>query len=534
MARANVLRRGLLFCLACFVLCGAALAADDSVFVWGRPLPRSLDPHSASDLPMQFVALNVYDSLYRYEGEKSKNEPWLVADSVRSADGRSWIFRLRSGVKFHDGSELTSDDVVYSFQRVLALGKAPASPFVGLLKPENVRKVDAQTVRFTLNQPDATFLSALPLVSIVNSRLVKAHTQNHDWGQAWLSENEAGSGAYAIVPSSYQPNTRLDLVRFTDHFKGWSDNPYAFNLIRARPVRDATSRVLALLKNDIDITDEYLSAEQVSKIQKSKSAHVEFGDAMRMILIRMNNSRPPFNNVHFRKCISYAFNYDAFIDGIAHGNASRLRSPIPNELWGRPKNAEHYDFNPDKAREECNLAKSEGAPISRELHINIVSEFSETRQLAELLQSNLREIGIKLKVIPDTWPHLTSLTSSPQTTPDMWVHYLGAYEVDPDNWIGQMYGSKSAGTWKASSWYSNPEADELLAKAREELSQERRADLYEKVASLIVSEAVDVWVADLKQARGLSNRVSGFRFTPVGGGSELRWMFPTQKKLNKD
>lgn len=512
--------------LGIFAFLPTVANAADKVLIWGRPLPRSLDPQMASDLPMLFVSLNIYDSLYRYEGKKSENEPWLVESKTVSADGKTWEFKLRKGVKFHNGKELTAEDVVYSFRRVLALGKSPASAFKQILKPENISSSDAYTVKFELDKPYAPFLSALPLVAIVNSSLLQSHTVDNDWGQAWLASNDAGSGAYRIVASSYQPNTRLDLARFKEHFKGWADNPTAFDLIRARPVLDATSRVLALLKGDIDITDEHLPMEQVKKIEKSGVARVEFGSPLRMLLIRMNNSRAPFNNVHFRKCMSYAFNYEGFINDIAKGHATRLRSPIPNDLWGQPDQVVHYDFDLTKAKNECAQARSEGAPIDRELHINIISEFVETRQVAELLQSTTQELGLHLKIVPDTWPHVTASTATAQTTPDMWVHYVGAYEVDPENWIGQMYSSKFAGTWKAASWYKNAKVDDLLAQARIELSQDKRSQLYGDASKIIVGDAVDIWVADLKEARGISNKVDGFRFTPVGGGSELRWTHP--------
>jgi peptide/nickel transport system substrate-binding protein len=527
MIKASVIARGWLIAIALFSLVPvSAMAQADSVLVWGRPLPRNLDPHSASDLPMLFISLNVYDSLYRYEGPASDNEPWLVESKTVSADGKTWEFKLRKGVKFHDGKEMTADDVIYSFKRVLALGKSPATAFKRVLKPENITKIDSYTVKFVLEEPYAPFLAALPLVAIVNSDLVRANVKGDDWGQPWLSSNDAGSGAYSMVLSSYQPNIRLDLARFKDHFKGWKDNPTAFDLIRARPVLDATSRVLALLKGDIDITDEHLPIEQVARIENSKVARVEFGSPLRMILIRMNNSKAPFDNLHFRKCMSFAFNYDGFIDDISQGNASRLRSPIPNGLWGQPDDLVHYDFDLAKAKEECSKAKAEGAPIDRELHVNIISEFVETRQVAELLQSSTQELGLRIKIVPDTWPHVTASTATAEGTPDMWVHYVGAYEVDPANWIGQMYDSKFAGTWKAASWYKNPKIDDLLAKARSELSQDKRTQLYNEADRIIVADAVDIWVADLKEARGISNRVQGFRFTPVGGGSELRWTYP--------
>src|SRR4051812_31722142 len=110
-------------------LLGAApqvLAAQPGVLVTGDNLPANLDPHQIFDVPMQLFSLNAYDNLYRYEGNPPEIKPWLALSHTVSEDGLTWEFKLRPGAKFHDGSEIVADDVVYSFRRVLALGKAPS------------------------------------------------------------------------------------------------------------------------------------------------------------------------------------------------------------------------------------------------------------------------------------------------------------------------------------------------------------------------------------------------------------------------
>src|SRR5262249_22043656 len=163
--------------------------------------------------PMLAYSLNTYDNLYRYEGNPPEMKPWLAVSHSVSEDGLTWDFKLREGAKFHDGSEITADDVVYSFRRVLALGKAPSGAFKPVLKPDNVTAPDKHTVRFVLDKPYAPFLAAVPIVMIVNPRVIKGHEQNNDWGATWLASNEAGSGAYDLDPASYRPLERADLKR---------------------------------------------------------------------------------------------------------------------------------------------------------------------------------------------------------------------------------------------------------------------------------------------------------------------------------
>ena len=103
----------------------------------------------------------------------------------------------------------------------------------------------------------------------------------------------------------------------------------------------------------------------------------------------------------------------------------------------------------------------------------------------------------------------------------MWVHWVSTYYVDPENWIGEMYDSANWGTWKASSWYKNPEVDALLHKARRLVEQNQRAKLYEEAYRLVVADAADIWIYNTLEHVPLAKVVQGFQFSPVGSGQEF-------------
>jgi peptide/nickel transport system substrate-binding protein len=501
-----------------------ARAAQPGVLVTGDNLPANLDPHQIFDVPMQLYSLNDYDNLYRYEGNPPELKPWLAESYTVSPDGLTYEFKLRQGAKFHDGSEITAEDVVYSFKRVLALGKGPSGAFKPVLKPDNVTAPDKYTVRFVLNHAYAPFLAAVPIVMMVNPRVIKAHETNNDWGAAWLGSNDAGSGAYILDASTYRPLERVDLKQNAAHFRGWSDNPKAPKEVQIIPTRETSTRVLALLKGSVDMTDSYLPTDQVERIQKAKGVHIEKHTSMRVFVLRMNNTKPPLDNVNMRKCLAHAFNYDGFINEILKGYAVRNPAPLPNILWGYPKDVVAYDYDLKKAKSFCDKAKAEGAPTSRPIEIHIQSQLEQTNQAAQLLQSDLAQIGVNLKIISDTWANITTNTAKADTTPDMWVHWVSTYFVDPENWIGQMYDSQFHGTWKASSWYKNPKVDELLRKARSVTDQKERQPLYEEATKLVVADSPDIWVYNTVELRGVTDRVKDFRFSPVGSGGEMRWI----------
>jgi peptide/nickel transport system substrate-binding protein len=528
MSMTPITRRGLaaLSTAALAVRSLPASAAGDT-FVSGWGLPSNLDPHQIVDVPMQTIMLNAYDNLYRYQNDPPELVPWLAQSYSVSDDGLTWDFKLRPGIKFHDGSDLTADEVVYSFQRVLALKLAPAGAFLRILKPDNVTAPDKLSVRFVLSERYAPFFAAIPLVSIVNPRVIKANEKDGDWGKTWLASHGAGSGAYRIVPATYRPLEVLDLEIFDGHFMGWEDNKNPVRKVAMRPTAETSTRILALLNGSMDWTDTNLPADQVERINASKLAHVEQNTVMRTFLIRMNNLRPPFDNLNARRAFAHAFNYMGFITDILGGYAKRDPTPMPNTLWGCPTDAAGYDYDLAKAREYVAKAVAEGAPMKRPVELHIQSENDQAVQSAQMFQSDLAEIGINLKVVPDTWANMINNVIKPDTSPDMWVHWVSTYFVDPENWVGQMYDSQFHGTWKASSYYKNPEVDALLREARTTMDQQNRAPLYEKAIRQIMADSPDIWIYNSMQLQGINNRVKGRRFCTVGQGCEMRWITMT-------
>jgi peptide/nickel transport system substrate-binding protein len=278
----------------------------------------------------------------------------------------------------------------------------------------------------------------------------------------------------------------------------------------------------------VDSSDGYLPTDHVERVEKREGTRVAKDETMRVMLVRMNNKRAPFDNVNFRRCLSHAFNYEGFIDGLLKGYVQRNPGPNPNKLWGNPKDLKGYRFDLALAKAECDKARAAGAPIDRELEIHTLAELEQTGQAAQLFQSDLRKLGLKVRIVPGTWPNVSTAATKAESAPDMWVHWVSTYFVDPENWVGQMYDSRFQGTWKASSFYSNPDVDRLLQSARSESSQAKRAPLYEEATRKIVADAADIWIYNTVQLRGLSKRVTGYTFTPIGSGSDFRLMSLTR------
>ena len=235
---------------------GEALAARRK-FVTANNNPYDiLDPHQLFDIGRIAVRLNMYDALTRWVDNPPKLQMWLVEKADISPDGKVYTFTLKPNVKFHDGTVMTSADVVYSMERILALKKGAYGLFKDVVEPGTTKALDPRTVQFTLKAPFAVFMAVLSELWVVNSALVKKNEKNGDWGADWLSKNEAGSGGYAL--RRYDPAVGFQAARFEGHFAGWGKNP--IDDAEFRVVMETATRVLGVMKGEFNTTDGYLPA----------------------------------------------------------------------------------------------------------------------------------------------------------------------------------------------------------------------------------------------------------------------------------
>src|SRR5689334_9979555 len=175
-------------------------AAAQTRFVFANESPYdTMDPHAAFDVGRVAVRLNLYDGLYRWLDNPPKLEPWLAESHTVSGDGLTYTFKLRHGARFHDGAEITAEDVRYSMERILALKQGAAALMSTMVAPNATKALDKYTVQFTLTKPAAIFMALVPEIHVVNSALLKKNEKNNDWGSAWLTSNDAGSGSYMLT-----------------------------------------------------------------------------------------------------------------------------------------------------------------------------------------------------------------------------------------------------------------------------------------------------------------------------------------------
>src|SRR5262245_19995855 len=245
------------------VLSAPAVAQTRFVFANESPYD-TMDPHAAFDVGRVAVRLNLYDGLYRWLDNPPKLEPWLAESHTVSPDGLTYTFKMRRGAKFHDGAEITAEDVRYSIERILAMKKGAAALLSTMVAPNTTKVVDKSTVQFTLTKPAAIFMAVVPEIHVVNSALVKKNEKDGDWGAAWLTSNDAGSGSYQLT--RYDPAIGFIAKRNPGHFLPWG--PKYIDEIEFRLVKEDNTRVLGMIKGDYQGTGGYLPYDQVKRLDR--------------------------------------------------------------------------------------------------------------------------------------------------------------------------------------------------------------------------------------------------------------------------
>jgi peptide/nickel transport system substrate-binding protein len=513
-------RRGLLALGGATTLASAfpsdGRAAAGKNFITANNSPYdTLDPHMVFDIGRIASRLNMYDCLVRWVDNPPKLNLWLADKITVAPDNVTYTITLKKDATFHDGSNITADDVVYSMERILGMKQGAYGLFKGVIDPGKTKAIDPGTVQFTLNKPYAVFTSILAELWVVNSKLVKAHEKSGDWGNVWLSRNDAGSGGFKL--HRYDPAIGFQADRFDPHFMGFGKSNITSTEFRV--VLETASRALGLEKGEFNTTDGYLPQDQIKRLRTVKSVQILEQESLRTMYFIIHNQRAPLTDVNLRKALSYAFDYDGFINHILGGSVARNAGIIPNTMWGVPKDLAGYTYDLDKAKQHLAMVK---APM-RPLDIGVLAGFDQSEAAAQLLQAGCAKIGIETKLNSEPWPVIAGKFGDPEKMHDLVPLWRSAYFADPHNWTGAIYNSQAIGAGNAS-FYKNPKFDELTTKALELTGIDQRRPLYEEASRILVDDAAGIFIYNTKWYGPFTTNVHDVRFCPIGDSQDIRWM----------
>lgn len=466
----------------------------------------TLDPTAHMGIGHAELQINVYDSLYRYEGDPPVSKPWLSKNYKVSPDGLKWDFYLREGVKFHNDDEVTASDVKYCMDRLLRLGIGQAGMFKGLVQSTEV--LNRYTVRFNLSTRDATFFARIPRLYIMNSKLLKENEVDGDWGSKWAAINDAGSGSYKI--EEFSPSEGFVMSRFKDHFLGWGNQHV--DVVQWTIVKEQASAFLGFERGDYHIGGRHFTYDQFKKLAKSRNVQVLQGNAMRQLWADMMTEREPLNDVHVRRAINYSFPYEGYINEIAKGQVARTYGPVPPGIPGALEEPV-YKYDTQKALHELDKAK---VNLDRTLEIGMLSPGEEAHKpAAQLIQDSLRQIGLKATIVPKPLVAFVKLTKKRETTLDFMQAYHSMYMPDAYTWL-RSYQSTRPPAWYRASWYKNLKVDQLIDEAlKQGGNPARQGELYREANKIIVDEAPSLWMGSSKAFAVASKKLKNVRFCPV-------------------
>ena len=464
----------------------------------------NLDPHVTMTNRSWAVTYPAYQRLVRYKVENgvgsTEVEPDLATGWTVSDDGLVWTFTLRRTARFADGTPVDANAVVYSFNRMLAIGEGPADSFPTLAK---VEAVDDYTVRFTLSEPFAPFLLTLANngAAIINPRL-EEYAQGGDLGRGYLAEHTMGSGPYQV--ERWDKDQQIRLV----------PNPYydgpapAFRMVVFQVIKDPSARRLQLERGDIDIA-EALPLDQLERLRNMPGIRVEDHPSLRVTYLYLNNRRAPLNDPRVRQAISYAVDYDAIIQGVMLGNAVQMRGPVPQGMWSHDPELFQYRRDLDKARALLREAGVSGLRLGY-LYSPV---YPEWEQIGLALQAQLAEVGIQLELQPYAYATMRAMLGDGEF--DIAVGNWTPDFADPYMFMNYWFDSANGGLPGNRSFYSNPEVDRLIRQAAVVTDIAERTRLYREAQRIVVEEAAYVYLYQQRYQVAMRDNVQGYVFNPM-------------------
>jgi peptide/nickel transport system substrate-binding protein len=488
-----ITRRALLAAGLALALAGAAFeaGAQQRVLRLDQSAPGRLDPSKVVDYASSVLVLNAYDTLVNGD-PRSGVAPSLAESWTIAPDGKTYTFKLRSGVKFHDGGTLTAEDVVFSLDRTLALNAGYARLFAGIKATAS----DAQTVAFALPAPNAAFLATLVRLPVMQKSLVMKNTKpgnygdKGDYGEAFLAATDAGSGAYRVV--EHNPQELTVLAKVPGHFLGHL--PKSPDTVRVRyGVEPATVRTL-MGRREFEITSQWIPPEIKRALAESEGMSLVTEPGSAYFIMPMNTRRPPTDDLEFRRAVTLGIDYAALIDimKITPTVAGAVPMPgmIPSGLLGHDKSLPVN--RRDVAAAKAALAKSKYATNAPPLELIWVAEVAVEEKIGLLLVQNLAEVGIKVNLTRVPWTLLTQQATKAETTPNMIQRFVGAPYPDPDALISQAH-SRYMGTTLKTDWYADPEVDKMIEGALATTDQAKRKALYTQIQRHLLQSASSLY-----------------------------------------
>jgi peptide/nickel transport system substrate-binding protein len=456
----------------------------------------TMDPHwSGSKIDRQ-IYHNVYEPLVTLD-VKLGIKPGL-AESWSQPDPKTLVFKLRRGVKFHDGTDFNAEAAKFNFERMKTEPKSVRKGEVASI--DTVDVVDSHTIRLNLKRPDAALLATLTdrAGMMVSPKVVKERG-------AELQRNAKGAGTGPFEFVEWVKDAHL-IIKRNDAYWNKQGGPY-LERVRYRPIPDDVVKLQSLQSGEIDVMD-YIQPRDVAAAKTDRNIVVVDVPSLAAFSYQLNQQKPPFNNKALRQALACSVDLEQVVKGVWLNVGVPANGPIPPTSWAY--DASIPPIRRDLAKAKAKLAEG-GQPggfaftvTTNNIPINV--------QEVEVLQAQLREAGITMKIkLVDS----ATLLSDGNSRNFEMISYQWSGRPDPDGNIYQFFKT-TPGTSLNWSGISNPKLDELLDRTREVSSQAERKKLYSEVTRLLQDELPMLYVVHPIEPKGFGPRVQNYEPIPDG------------------
>ena len=454
--------------------------------------PNNLDPRMATDDVSQKADQLIFNGLMKFD-----NRLDVVPDLAERLDNpnpTTYVARLRRGVRFHDGHELTSEDVVYTFRSMLdpSFISALKGAYRGL---ESIDAQDPYTVVFTLKEAFGSFPVSLTLPGIVPAGAGLA-----------FGENPVGTGPYRFV--RYVVDDHLDLQRFDDYFGGRPSN----DGLVLKVVPDDVMRGLELRKGTMDLVINDIVPDIVFQLQKDPRLQIVESPGVDYQYVGLNLRDPLLKDPRVRRAIGYAIDRQAIVQYLRRGLAQPAVGILPPVSWAFTPDVFTFTHDPARAKallDEAGYTDPDGdGPAPRFALTLKMSNIEFNRLQGAVVQQNLRAVGIALDIRMYEFATLYGdvLTGNFQM---YFLQWTGGAVADPDILRRVFHSSQVPPVGFNRGYYSNPDVDRFLDEAAVSTDRMKRRELYARVQQIVAAEApyISLWYKTnaVVAARSLTN-----------------------------
>ncbi|ESQ11961.1 MAG: ABC transporter substrate-binding protein [Thiohalocapsa sp. PB-PSB1] len=489
--------------------CSRALPPEHTLVIGQVAEPRSLDPHVTTALNDFRILVNLYQGLVRYRPGTLEPMPELAESWTLSEDALVYDFKLRAGVRFHDGTPFDAEAVRFNFERMLdaehpmhATGPFPLAFFFQHV--QRIEVLDALTIRFVLDAPFAPFLSnlAYPTGLMVSPSAVRRHI-------AEFGRHPCGTGPFRFV--DWQSGRRVTLERFA----GYQGAPALTKRLIFRPITDPMTRVAELMAGGIDLALE-LSPDNVAAFHARPGFQVLEATGPHLWFLILNTRDGPLADVRVRRALDLAIDRTSLVRDVLRNTAERAQGPIPRAFqWAFDPALPAAVQDRDQARA---LLAAAGYPAGLKLHFLVPrggSGMLAPLAMATAIQGDLARVGIDAAIESYEWnAYLARVNAGLDTNADMAA--MAWMTNDPDT---LPYLALRCAAWPQqggfnSGYYCNPRVDELIERARQTAQRDQRARLYHALARQVQQDIPWIVVASWRQNLVAQQRVRGLRLEP--------------------